>query len=183
LFSKSVANTFGVPCIQLDVNAAKGGLVGESEANIRAAVDVIKAIGGRNVFAVASCNKAETIPAALRRRFRYGSWFFDAPNREEQKEIWTILKRRWEIPAEDPEPDEDLTGADVEAICDLAWRSGKPLEFVRQFQNPSTKSAPETIKAARANAMGKFLSATYPGIYQGPGGEKKSSKERTIDVE
>jgi hypothetical protein len=45
LTAKAVASAWGVPLLRLDLNGLKGGLVGESEANLRRSLRVIEAIG------------------------------------------------------------------------------------------------------------------------------------------
>jgi hypothetical protein len=46
LFAKSLANTYGAKAISFDINSCKGSLVGQSEQQIRRAMDVIRTIGG-----------------------------------------------------------------------------------------------------------------------------------------
>jgi len=45
MIAKALATFFGVPLIRLDLNAAKGKFVGESEASLRRALQVIDALG------------------------------------------------------------------------------------------------------------------------------------------
>ena len=168
LFSKALANTYNRPSLSLDLNATKGSLVGQSEQQVRAAVKVLKAMGGQDVFAVASCNGVDNIPPELRRRFRYGMWFFDMPSREEQKEIWDVQMKKYNIDPTTNLPDEDLSGADIRSVCELAWRFGCSIMEAMDYQNVTQRSSPETVVNCRKQANGRFLSASYPGVYSGP---------------
>jgi AAA+ superfamily predicted ATPase len=94
---KRSGRTFGAPTFALDLGATKGSLVGQSEERIRGAMKVIRAVSGDGAFFVATCNKLDALPPELRRRFRYGLWFFDLPTVDERAPIWMINMRKFEI--------------------------------------------------------------------------------------
>ncbi len=166
LFSKSLANTHGAKAVVFDINACKGSLVGQSEANIRRAMQVIHAIGGDRVFFVASCNGLDTLPAALQRRFRSGVWFFDIPDNAERQRIWQICRKQFNIPADDPTPDEEnLTGADIRNICEQAYVLACPLAEARKYVVPLKTQSPQDIDQARNLANGRFTDASRGGVY------------------
>jgi len=185
LFSKAIANTFGAFPMRLDANACKGSLVGQSEQNIRNAMKTIKAVGNGDVFFVASMNSMD-IPAALIRRFRCGTWFFDLPTAEERAEIWPICLEHYGLEASEEdiaEADaEDLTGADIRNICELAYRLNCSLAEAKTYTVPLRESAPEQIEAARKQADGKYLSVNHEGVYRRkekkPAGTKREAKRR-----
>ena len=56
MVAKAAGNSAGVLTIKLDLGALKGGIVGESEANIRQALKVIQAVSGGKPFFVATSN-------------------------------------------------------------------------------------------------------------------------------
>ena len=176
LFSKALAKTYGRPSLSLDLNATKGSLVGQSEQQVRAAVKVIKAMGGSDVFAVATCNGLDTIPPELRRRFRYGLWFFDMPSKDEQQDIWRVQRKQWKIAPEDETPEGDMSGADIRSVCELSWRFGCRLLEAMDYQNLTQRSNPEIVVESRKKAMGRFLSASYPGVYTGPQAGKQDGQ-------
>lgn len=190
LFAKAMANTYGRLPMRLDINACKDKLVGSSEANIRAAMRVIKAIGGEDVLFVASMNRME-IPPELRRRFRAGVWFFDTPDGDEERpEIWDKQLdayglgdlRKAEVRLVD---EDDMTGADIRNICELSSDLDIPLAEAKEFTVLQKHTAPESIEEVRRLADGRFNSASYPGRYeQGKRetGKKKGRKGRKMKV-
>jgi hypothetical protein len=174
--TKAMANTFGRMSLVLDLGACKGSLVGESEAKVRAAVKTIKAIGGSSVFFVATANKLNIKPE-LMRRFAAGIWFSDLPSAEEKKAIWKIHRKKYGIEVGDKAPDDtDWTGSDIRNLCRMAHTMGKPLADVLKFSNSNGKVSPETIRAARAAADGRFLNCSAPGVYVLP----EKSNQRLI---
>lgn len=186
LFAKSLANTFGVIPMRLDVNACKGSLVGQSEQNVRAAMKVISAIGGNDVFFVASMNRMD-IPAELRRRFRAGVWFFDTPDEQERNAIWKVQMAKYDLPGdggsgilqEQKEVDEpDMTGADIRNICELAHELELPLAEAKDFCMLLKHSAPESIQEVRRQANGRYNSASYPGRYRMDKAEVEAAAEK-----
>jgi ATPase family associated with various cellular activities (AAA) len=153
--------------LSIDFGAMKGGIVGESEAKVRAAMDTFKAVAqGKGLF-IATCNQIAALPPELRRRFTLGTFFVDLPSAEERVVIWDIWLKRYfggMRPADMPD-DEGWTGAEIKACCEVAFRTGFPLKQAAEFITPIIRSAPDVIKALREMASGKFISATSPGVY------------------
>jgi len=167
LFAKALAATFGVPCIRFDFGALKGSLVGQSEQQIREALKVIIAVAGSSAYWIATCNKLETLPPELRRRFTDGIWFFDLPDADERGKIWELLRGKYEISARDAMPnDEDWTGADIRNVCSIAYRLQIPLAEASSYITPVAKSDPDSIERLRKLADGSFLSASAEGVYK-----------------
>lgn len=170
MFSKSLANTFDRLPLVLDINACKGSLVGQSEQQIRAAVKTMVGIGGRDVFFIASVNKIGSLRPELLRRFRYGIWMFDLPDAQERERIWSVQRAAWNIPEGDPGvgDDEGWSGADVRNCCELAYSFGCTLAETLPYLVQNGRTLPETIDDTRKAADGRFLSASYPGVYRRP---------------
>lgn len=178
LYSKALANTFKARPLRLDANACKDKHVGESGKQIRAALKVIKTIGGKNVFFIASVNKLDTLPPELQRRFRAGVWFFDAPTAADRKAIWEINRRAFSIPDGEPSPDEEgLTGADIRNICEQSYALGLSLADAREFTVPMKFQSPDAIASCRALAHDRFLDANNGGKYQDPAKASKAPAE------
>ncbi len=176
LFAKAMANTFGAKALRLDLNACRGSLVGQSEQMVRRAMEVIATIGGNNVFLVASCNRLEAIPPELQRRFRAGVWFFDLPGTEERRSMWQMYRRKYSIPADEPEFDEpDLSGADVRNTCEIAYSLRCTLAEARRFIVPLKSQSPQGIVDSRTQAQGRFTCANFGGTYQLPDRRPKAS--------
>jgi len=175
-YSKTLGRSHGAPTFSLDLGAAKGSLVGQSEERIRAAMKVIKAVAAQGAFFVATCNKLDVLPPELRRRFRYGIWFFDLPKRAERDAIWKINLRKFGLDAASERPtDKGWTGAEIRNVCELASRMRCSLGDAANFIVPVSISDPESIDRLRKVASGKFLSATFPGAYIAPDKSEKSS--------
>jgi hypothetical protein len=178
LYSKALANTFDRLPLVFDINATKEGLVGSSEANVRNVVKTLIAIGGREVFFVASMNKMN-VPPELVRRFRYGVWMFDMPDDEERAAMWELHRGKFEIDAKDKQPDDtDWSGSDIRNICEMAWKMGRSLKDVLQFASSNGKANPEVVKAARDAAEGKYISASKPGVYR----RQQAGSKRRISI-
>ncbi|MFN3653507.1 MAG: AAA family ATPase [Armatimonadota bacterium] len=167
VISKAAGNTFQIPTLNMDLGGAKGGIVGESEARIRAMLRVIHGIAGDGALFLATCNRLETLPPELRRRFRLGTYFFDLPTREELDTIWSLCLRQFELDPEQPRPeDTDFTGADVRNTCELAYLMGCSLVEAAEAITPTARTDMEAVTRLRQLAHGKFRSASRPGFYR-----------------
>jgi SpoVK/Ycf46/Vps4 family AAA+-type ATPase len=144
----------------------KGSLVGASEAAIRSAFKVIKTIAGKQAYFVATCNRMDSLPPELRRRFVDGIWFCDLPNSEERDAIWKINRKRYSIHQDDKQPeDHNFTGADIRNVCSIAYRLKISLKKAAQYITPIAKSDPLCIERLRKLANKSFLSASKEGVY------------------
>lgn len=167
--AKAAGNEAGIPTIQLDLGGAKGSLVGESEEKLRQALKVISAVSNGRSLWIATCNRIGSLPPELRRRFTCGTFFFDLPDAEERRAIWEIYRERY-FPSGgcDPRPllDRPWTGAEIHQCFDLAWRLGCSLAEASAFIVPVAIAAADAIEQLRAQADGRFLSASYGGPYR-----------------
>lgn len=171
LFSKALANTFGVPAMCMDLGAAKSKWVGESQQNIRQQLKVIKAIAGNRAFFVATSNNVENLPAALLRRFKAGIWVFDLPDEAEKVKIWQIQMAHWKVGGQLPD-DTGYSGADIRNVCELAHMLKCSLVDAATFTICVSQSKPEVIEHFRETAHGRYLSASYKGMYSRPDDRK-----------
>jgi hypothetical protein len=171
--AKAFGNEAGVPTIQLDLGAAKGSLVGESNANMRNILKVIEAVSQGRAIWVATCNDITSLPPELRRRYSFGTFFFDLPTPSERNVIWNIYfekygleeKQRGETPL-----DTGWTGAEIKNCCLIAYRLGIPLKEAATYIVPISVSASERITGLRKEANGRYISAAVPGPYKAPAG-------------
>ena len=178
-FSKSLAASFGTMSMSLDLNACKGSLVGQSEAQVREAIKTILAVGGQKVFFVATCNKTN-LPPELLARFRCGTWIFDAPSPSEQDAIWKIKLAKFGLKANAKRPNDNrLMGRDIHNCCEMAKRLAFSPAEAYEFIAPLHKASPKIIEDARANAVGRFLSASYAGLYKMP---EEDAAIRQVDL-
>lgn len=164
--AKACGTEGGVPTIQFDLGATKGSLVGSSEQNIRAALKVVTAVSGGRSMWIATCNSINDLPPELRRRFTLGTFFFDLPSADERAAIWDIYWPRYAIAERELSfPDDGWTGAEIRQCCEIAWRLDCPLADAATFIVPVARSAADQIQRLRTLATGRFLSASYPGVY------------------
>lgn len=194
--ARAIGAEFRVPVLMVDLGAAKGSLVGESEAKIRAVFKVIRALAGTEGGALffATSNSLKQVPPALIRRLgKFGVHYIDLPTPERRAEIWDIQTRRWNVTdrvADGLPDDTGWTGADIANCCELAYLMGCPLREAALNLSPVSKSNPEAIRAIQDAANGKFLSTETHGFYRKPDSSgsfsnlEKSTGEtgRTLDI-
>jgi hypothetical protein len=177
------AEAFGVEAgaitIHLDLAGMKDSLVGSSEANLRQALKVIRAIGDDEggILWIATCNRIEHLAPELKSRFNLGTYFFDLPKQEERAVIWDIHLRKYfpEQYAQSSEPfdhgalgfdDTDWSGREIEACCRLAWLMNCDLATAAKRVTPVAMTARDEIQSLRREAENTFLDATFEGLYQ-----------------
>lgn len=174
--AKGAGAVAGAEVISIDTGAMTGSLVGESQAKIRKAMQTFSAVSqGKGLF-IATCNSINSLPPELRRRFTLGTFFVDLPNKEERDSIWKVWLKRYESQGlvDTVRPNDDgWTGAEIRACCDVAWRADLTLVEAAKFIVPVAKSAGDKIESLRKMASGKFISATYEGVYE-------SDKKETV---
>lgn len=164
-YAKALGNTGGIPTIAFDFSGMKGSLVGESNQNLRNALKVVDAVSQGRALVVATCNSLNSLPAELKRRFRFGTFFFDLPTKEERMVIWKLYAKKYELKDSALPPDEGWTGAEIRSCCDTAWRLNVPVAEASRYIVPVSKSDPESIAKLRKMAEGRFISASSAGVY------------------
>lgn len=174
--AKAVGNTAGIPTISFDLGGMKSSLVGESEARLRAALNVVSAVSQGRALFLATCNSLHALAPEIRRRFKEATLFFDLPDREERQAIWDIYLNRYGLIEEYgsanaalmserfPE-DAGWTGAEIRQCCDLAYKLDCSLLEAAAYIVPISRSAADQIETLRTQAHGRFLSASYGGLY------------------
>lgn len=164
LVAKATGNTARIPTIAFDLGAMQNAMVGASGERLRAALKVVDAVtNGRSLW-IATCNSIGTLPPELRRRFTLGTFFFDLPSPEERGAIWKIYTDKYGVSGELPD-DDGWTGAEIKECCRKAYRLKLTLMESAEYIVPVSRSAAEQIKTLRQQASGKFISASYPGVY------------------
>jgi hypothetical protein len=178
LYAKALGGEAGIPTIQFDLTGMKASLVGESEGRLRTALKVVDAVSQGNTLFVATCNAIANLPPELRRRFRFGTFFFDLPTREERTAIWALYCQKFGLDFGQVAEvsDEGWTGAEVWQCCDIAWRLNYTLAQAAGYVVPVSKSAGEQIEKLRKEASGKYISASHAGLYQMPEPEETTPK-------
>lgn len=184
--AKAAGAYAGIPTIQIDLGAMKGSLVGESETRIRDALKVIDSVSGGKTLWLATCNSLTALPPELRRRFKFGTWFFDLPTLEERKAIWALYCKKYELDAPSEKLlDQPWTGAEIESCCDIAWRTMQTVEQAADFIVSYAVANARALDALRDGAEGKFLSASAAGYYTKPKADQDQatgSNSRDLDI-
>lgn len=163
--AKAAGNTGNIPTISFDLGAMKNSLVGKSGEQTRKALQVIEAISQGRVLFIATCNNIATLPPELRRRFTYGTFFFDLPTKEERKIIWEIYLKKYTLEDQPLPEDDDWTGAEIKTAAKLSSSLNISLVDAADYIVPVAKSASEQIESLRRLAAGKFISASKKGVY------------------
>jgi len=169
--ARAAAAEFGCPLIPVDLGAAKGPHVGESEIYIRQLWKTIHGIvGDQGAFVIGAVNSLVNLSGPVRRRFPMGVWFFDLPDSDERIAIGKLQAKAFKV-ADAPEfwsKCKDWSGANIRDCCRLAYALNKPIVEAARFIVATGKQDPESLKQLRVSAAGKYLSASYPGEYQMP---------------
>lgn len=163
--AKAAGNEANIPTVSIDLGGMKGSLVGESERRLRTALQVVDAISSGSTLFIATCNSIGVLPPELRRRFTFGTFFFDLPTAAEREKIWGIYEKKYELEGPRP-PDDGWTGAEIRQCCQIAWRLKRPLTYAAGFIVPVARAAADQINGLRKQASGRFISANVPGVYQ-----------------
>lgn len=166
--AKCAGSEGDVLTIQLDLGAMKDQYVGSSEQRIREALKVLDAVTGGNTLWLATANSIDRVPPELKRRFKYGTWYFDLPGEDERKAIWDLYCKRYDVRADWAEDlvGNEWTGAEIESCCEIADRTGLTVTQAAQYIVPVAKTAKAQIEALRQAAEGRWLSANHPGPYR-----------------
>ena len=167
--AKATGNEANIPTINLDLGGMKGSLVGESEGQIRTALQVIKAVSQGKCLFVATCNSIGALPPELRRRFSLGTFFFDTPDDKAKGKIWKIHIKKYNLAANQISAfpnDAGWTGAEIEGCCDKAFRMDVNLKEASEYIVPVSVSNGDKINQMRREASGKYINASQKGIYE-----------------
>lgn len=174
--AKAAGTTAGIPTIAFDLSSMKASLVGESEGRLRTSLSVVAAVSQGRALFLATCNSLSALAPEIRRRFKDATFFFDLPDASERRAIWEIYLRRFELASHFAEAvyfgdktvlpeDSGWTGAEIRQCCELAWRLECSLLEVAEYVVPVSRSAASQIEELRGQAHGRFLSASYPGLF------------------
>lgn len=167
---KCTGGYFGKMTVSLVPSHLKGGIVGQTEGNVKQALKIINSLSKGKPFCIATCNSLSNLPPELRRRFTFGTWFFDLPTESERKAIWSIYLQRYGIGEDKTKLPDDTnwTGAEIKNCAKLARRLGITPREAAQYIVPTATSMGEDLDKLRDSANGRFISASESGIYRKP---------------
>ena len=166
LFGKSLGNEMGVPTIALDFGAMQSSLVGASGERLRSALKKVDAVSQGSAVVIGTCNKLNSLPPELRRRFALGTFFFALPGEEERAAIWDLYIAKFNLVGQKKPDDTDWTGAEIFECCRKADDFGITLREAGKFIVPIATSMGDQLDELCRFADGRFLSASNDGLYR-----------------
>lgn len=167
MFAKAMGAEAGIPTIHFNINEVKGSLLGETERQLRQALDIITAVSQDHALFVATSNAMSSLPPELIRRFTYGTWFFDLPTDHERQQIWKLYRDKYTLDISDPIPDDrQWTGAEIFRCAKLSWEFDISLQAAAQYIVPMAVSGKDVLKRQREQATNAYLSASTGRVYR-----------------
>lgn len=176
---KAVGAEFDKVVIRLDLGAMMGSLVGQSQQQLRQALRVISAVGGKDTLWLATSNSIRGLSSAMKSRFT-DVYFFDLPTPDERGPIWRVWTKKLGLADQDVPEDEGWVGRNIRQCAEKAWRTGCTLEEAAGRIVPVASTLREEIKALRTEADGRYLSASRPGVYRMDSGSEKKGRAITV---
>lgn len=164
--AKALQRESGKPVIAFDLNGVKASLVGETGRNLRRAFATIRSISGGRACWIATCNSIDSLKPEVRRRFKLPTFYFPLPSGEEQAAIVSLYERRFGVDLSGLPVGERWTGAEIRAAAELVRDLKIPASEAASYIVPVAVSARAEIEALEAQADGRFVSASYPGVYR-----------------
>ena len=185
--AKATGNEFGVPTIEFDFGGMKGGIVGESETNMRNALRVVDSVSGGNPLFIATSNGIENLKSELKSRFKLGTYMFDLPSKDEQSPIWEIHIKQRGLDAQPFPPSDGWTGREIEQCCEFADCMGITLVEAAEYIVPICIADARKVEGLRKQGDGRWQDATNGGIYKRPtapvSSVAKEPSSRTVDLD
>lgn len=159
--AKAFGFEYGITTIQFDTGACKGSLVGASEAMIRQALEVIRAIGGNRVLFLATSNNISGVKPELIRRYDLGTYFFDIPTASEVDRIYDIWCGKCKIKKESiPEGlFAGWTGAEIRSVCKVSRATGMSVTDAAKRVRPFSKGFSDRLSMLRESMQNVCICA------------------------
>lgn len=165
--AKAFGNELGVPTVSLDFGDMEGPHVGESEAMLRHAIAVMKAIAGnRKIFFFLTANSLRGIRPQFQARFRRGTFFHDLPTADEKEAIWSLYESKLGLKKQQRPNDDGWCPREIRECCESAYDLNTTLVDAAEFIVPVARARANEIEEMRKEAHGRFLDASRPGSYR-----------------
>lgn len=181
--AEAVASTFRVPFLEAEFGETIDSKAGASQQRFKSLLSTVQAIAGDGgCYIYATANKDNLLPPELKRRFRYGVYFFDLPDEEEKISIAGVQASRFNIDIKEAQEFfrkiEGISGANIRDTLELSVALQCPLAEAFTMVIPAEVQDREGIEALRKRASNRFLSAAYPGVYKMQKGSDDTSVRR-----
>lgn len=184
LTAKALGNEMGCPTMIFDFSGMKASHVGESGANIRAALKIAYAMSQGELLFCATANEVSNLPAEFRSRFALGTFFFDNPTPDGRDAAWTMYEKKHEIKKQERPRSEGWTPREIRNCCRTASNLDIPLKEAAKYIVPVSKSNAQRIEKLRREADGAYLDTVNEGFYQFVDATRDgSTKGRAIKME
>ena len=163
-----IGGEYDVPVINYDISSMEHKHVGESSRHMRTAHKVLESISDCRIWIVASANNLMGLPPELISRFQKGGiYFFDLPDTNEREGIMRLKIKAYGLDDAQPLPNTTgWTGRDIDNCCGKADLWGCDLVTASKTIVPLSQSHTDAIESIRMAAAGRYLSASYEGIFQ-----------------
>ncbi len=176
---RTAAGEAKVPFCKLSMADLKGRWVGQSEQQLRSALDAVTALAGDgSILMIASANWIDQLTPDIMGRFTMGTFFYDFPSDEERSALWRMYISKHGL-ADSPPPSAGWVGREIENCCWRSWQTRRSLADVSQNIAPSCISQKAKLQELRKACSGRFLSADRPGLFDAFDGQKEA-QERAL---
>jgi len=150
---------------EIEKGLPKKNNFGGGDTAERSMSQILKLLSDRPVpfIAFATSNNISSLPPEW---LRAGRWdtapiFVDLPNEEERDQILSFYKGKYKVDG-DLGDTSGWSGAELKEVCELAWKSGRPLDQVKSWIVPISMTMKEDIDALRKWADGRTIPASKP---------------------
>ena len=168
MIARAMGPTFGIPTFSFNMGDAMGeGLLGQAEREMDEAIETLETAVDGLMLVLATTNRIARLSAELRDRFS-PTFFFDYPDQEEKAGIWEANIARYGLPDQPRPSDVGWSGRNIMHCCMLAKESGMTLIDAARYIVPGAQANAAEISEYRQIALNCFISASYPGPYEGP---------------
>lgn len=153
------------PLLRGSMSTLKGGIVGSTEANMKAFLASVDAIAQGRLIILATCNSLEALSPELMGRFN-PVVFYDFPTADEIAAIWKYYLGKFGLQGQTVPRVKNWVGREIELCCERAHNWNITLEQSAETIIPSCVANAAKLDALRRSADGRFSSAAHPGLYQ-----------------
>ena len=176
---KAMSPEFDRVVVRLDLGGLKEKWVGSSQDNLRVALKMIRAVGGKDTLWIATSNSINGLSDAMKSRFT-DVFFFDMPTKEERLPIWNVWLKKMGLNDVPYENDEGWVARDIVHACDKADRLGETIAEAGTRINCEGVKSRETVALLRAGADKRYSSTTKRGLYEMPAPKRPVEAERAM---
>jgi hypothetical protein len=167
--------------LKVSISEMQSSLVGSSEANMKSMFAMADALG-ENVFMIMTCNNMASLTPEIVARFRMGTFFYDYPDDEERGALWKLYMGKYALANQSVPPSLNWVGREIESACEKADIMNRPLSEVARFVVPQSIGQRAKLEEIRNMAAGRYLSASYPGLFQANRIGTSSDSGRVINI-